>query len=106
MFASLKIKKNASIFQINFLKPQKRPKFGILDLFPFFRLKILLVTEIRSRLPNFGHSSCKSGRLFGIRVVDPYSFFPDPDPVPEFDVGDQYGSGSGSRSGSNTDPGL
>ncbi len=25
-----------------------------------------------------------------IRVVDPYSFFPDPDP--EFDVGDQYGS--------------
>ncbi len=29
-------------------------------------------------------------------VVDPYSFFPDPDP--EFDVGDQYGS--------NTDPGL
>jgi hypothetical protein len=33
-----------------------------------------------------------------IRVVDPYSFFPDPDP--EFDVGDQYGSGS------NTDPGL
>jgi hypothetical protein len=23
------------------------------------------------------------------RVVDPYSFFPDPDP--EFDVGDQYG---------------
>ncbi len=38
------------------------------------------------------------------RVVDPYSFFPDPDtdPDPEFDVGDQYGSGSGS----NTDPGL
>ncbi len=35
-------------------------------------------------------------------VVDPYSFFPDPDP--EFDVGDQYGSRSGS--GSNTDPGL
>jgi hypothetical protein len=26
------------------------------------------------------------------RVVDPYSFFPDPDPDPEFDVGDQYGS--------------
>ncbi len=24
------------------------------------------------------------------RVVDPYTFFPDPDP--EFDVGDQYGS--------------
>jgi hypothetical protein len=35
-----------------------------------------------------------------VRVVDPYSFFPDPDP--EFDVGDQYGSGSGS----NPDPGL
>ncbi len=32
------------------------------------------------------------------RVVDPYSFFPDPDP--ELAVGDQYGSGS------NTDPGL
>jgi hypothetical protein len=31
------------------------------------------------------------------RVVDPYSFFPDPDLDPEFDVGDQYGSGSGSR---------
>jgi hypothetical protein len=25
-------------------------------------------------------------------VVDPYSFFPDPDPDPEFAVGDQYGS--------------
>ncbi len=35
-------------------------------------------------------------------VVDPYSFFTDPDPGPENDVGDQYGSGSGS----NTDPGL
>jgi hypothetical protein len=34
------------------------------------------------------------------RVVDPYLFFPDPDP--EYDVGDQYGSGFGS----NTDPGL
>jgi hypothetical protein len=32
--------------------------------------------------------------IFG-RVVDPYSFFPDPDP--EFEAGDQYGSGSGSR---------
>ncbi len=43
-------------------------------------------------------------------VVDPYSFFPDPDPAPEFDVGDQYGSGSksgyASRSKFNTDPGL
>jgi hypothetical protein len=28
--------------------------------------------------------------------VDPYSFFTDPDP--EFDVGDQYGSGYGSGS--------
>jgi hypothetical protein len=37
-----------------------------------------------------------------ISVVDPYSFFPDPDPG--FDVGDQYGSGS--KSGPNTDPGL
>ena len=40
------------------------------------------------------------------RVVDPYSFFTDPDPDPEFDVGDQYGSGSKSGSGSNRDPGL
>ena len=32
------------------------------------------------------------------RVVDPYSFFTDPDP--ELDVGGQSGSGS------NTDPGL
>ncbi len=32
-----------------------------------------------------------------IRVVDPYSFFTDPDPDPELDVGGQYGSGSGSR---------
>ncbi len=42
------------------------------------------------------------------RVVDPYSFFTDPDP--ELDVGGQYGSGSKSGSGSgsksNTDPGL
>jgi hypothetical protein len=28
------------------------------------------------------------------RVVDPYSFVPDSDPDPEFDVGDQSGSGS------------
>jgi hypothetical protein len=42
------------------------------------------------------------------RVVDPYSFFTDPDPDAELDVGGQYGSGSksGSGSGSNTDPGL
>jgi hypothetical protein len=40
------------------------------------------------------------------RVVDPYSFFTDPDPDPELDVGGQYGSGSKSGSGSNTDPGL
>ncbi len=42
------------------------------------------------------------------RVVDPYSFFTDPDPDPELDVGGQYGSKSGSGSGSrsNTDPGL
>ncbi len=29
-------------------------------------------------------------RTKNTRVVDPYSFFPDPDP--EFDVGDLYGS--------------
>jgi hypothetical protein len=27
-------------------------------------------------------------------VSDPYSFFPDPDPNPELESGDQYGSGS------------
>ena len=40
--------------------------------------------------------------LVPTRVVDPYSFFTDPDPDPELVVGGQYGSGSGS----NTDPGL
>jgi hypothetical protein len=48
--------------------------------------------------------------IFETRVVDPNSFFTDPDPDQEFDVGDQYGSGSKSGSGSgsksNTDPGL
>jgi hypothetical protein len=38
--------------------------------------------------------------LLSTSVVDPYSFFTDPDPDPEYDVGDQYGSGS------DTDPGL
>jgi len=39
-----------------------------------------------------------------VRVVDPYSFFTDPDPVdPD---GGQYGSGYGYGSGSNTDPRL
>jgi hypothetical protein len=44
--------------------------------------------------------------FFFSRVVDPYSFFPDPDPDPEFDVGDQYGSGSTSpiEYGSDPDP--
>jgi hypothetical protein len=41
-------------------------------------------------------------QYFKGRVVDPYSFFTDPDP--ELGVGGQYGSGSGS--GSNTDPRL
>jgi hypothetical protein len=36
------------------------------------------------------------------RVVDPYSFFTDPDPDPVDPDGGQYGSGSGS----NPDPGL
>ena len=36
------------------------------------------------------------------RVVDPYSFFTDPDP--EDPDGGQYGSGYGSGSGSNPDP--
>ncbi len=37
---------------------------------------------------------------WGHRVVDPYSFFTDPDPDPVDPYGGQYGSGS------NTDPGL
>jgi hypothetical protein len=40
-------------------------------------------------------------RVFGFvsdRVLDPYSFFPDPDPA--FEAGDLSGSGS------NPDPGL
>ncbi len=32
--------------------------------------------------------------IVSARVVDPYSFFTDPDPDPELDVGGQYGSGS------------
>jgi hypothetical protein len=40
------------------------------------------------------------------RVVDPYSFFTDPDPDPVDPDGGQYGSGYGSGSGSNPDPGL
>jgi hypothetical protein len=39
----------------------------------------------------------KLSTMRDIRVVDPYSFFTDPDPDPEFDVGCQYGSGSGSN---------
>ena len=38
----------------------------------------------------------KKAAVLSSRVVDPYSFFPDPDP--EFEAGDQ--------SGSNPDPGL
>jgi hypothetical protein len=29
--------------------------------------------------------------IVGCRVVDPYSFFTDPDPDPELDGGGQYG---------------
>jgi hypothetical protein len=43
-------------------------------------------------------------RLFEISVSDPYSFFLDPDPDPEVEAGDHYGSGY--ESGSNTDPGF
>ncbi len=45
------------------------------------------------------------GEVFS-RVVDPYSFFTDPDPDPVDPDGGQYGSGYGSGSGSNPDPGL
>ncbi len=51
------------------------------------------------RLANHGVIHGDFNAVF-TRGVDPYAFFTDPDP--EFDVGDQFGS----RSGSNTDPGL
>jgi hypothetical protein len=40
----------------------------------------------------FRFRPCKAKSIGNVQpsVVDPYSFFPDPDP--EFDVGDQYGS--------------
>jgi hypothetical protein len=53
-------------------------------------LSLVSVVNFNSKIQNYTYRRT--------RVVDPYSFFPDPDP--EFDVGDQYGSGS------NTDPGL
>ncbi len=60
--------------------------------------------------PNLNIQCTISNSYFPARVVDPYSFFTDPDPYPELDVGGQYGSGSKSGSGSgsrsNTDPGL
>ncbi len=49
---------------------------------------------------NPGPKPWSTRRYPASRVVDPYSFFTDPDPDPELDVGGQYGSGS------NTDPGL
>jgi hypothetical protein len=54
--------------------------------------------------PNFSIPDERTEVFFS--VVDPYSFFTDPDPDTELDVGGQYGSGSKSGSGSNTDPGL
>ncbi len=41
-------------------------------------------------VPKCHGSETMISRIFFSRVVDPYSFFTDPDP--EFDVGDQYGS--------------
>jgi hypothetical protein len=48
--------------------------------------------------PTHGGPGSIPGRDMSVsgRVVDPYSFFPDPDP--EFNVVDQYGSGYGSGS--------
>jgi hypothetical protein len=65
--------------------------------FPFF----LSEGDLAAGVSATAVQICGEPRLPG-RVVDLYSFFPDPDPVPEFDVGDQYGSGSGP----NPDPGL
>ena len=57
--------------------------------------------RIRVKIQNFGTFIKGDGqkKLSGDSgsVVDPYSFFTDPDPDPEFAVGDQYGSGSGFR---------
>jgi hypothetical protein len=51
---------------------------------------------------NFAFATIRANfhTCFVSRVVDPYSFFTDPDPDPELDGGGQYGSGS------NTDLGL
>ena len=54
-----------------------------------------------------GHPTLQNMNFFLLlsrRVVDPYSFFTDPDPDPVDPDGGQYGSGYGS--GSNPDPGL
>ncbi len=69
------------------------------------RLRHARGTTLRGILPFLPLSGyVKFYNILRHRVVDPYSFFPNPDPDPEFEVGDQYGSGFGS--GSNTDPGL
>jgi hypothetical protein len=60
-----KIHKSTVIFEIFFLKPQNWPKFGILDLFSSFRVKIYLVTEVRSRLPNFGQRLFLKKKVLG-----------------------------------------
>ena len=62
----------------------------------------LLILDFIFRV--FGFSLLISGvRAVYIRVVDPYSFFTDPDPDPVDPDGGQYGSGYGSGSGSNPD---
>jgi hypothetical protein len=55
-------------------------------------------------LLTFTASYCRNAKAFSqfslliivpsFRVSDPYSFYPDPDPDPAFEAGDQSGSGS------------
>jgi hypothetical protein len=65
--------------------------------------KFLLISSLAACCFKFKGSSLWS---MDARVVDPYSFFTDPDPDPVDPDGGQYGSGYGSGSGSNPDPGL
>jgi hypothetical protein len=70
------------------------------ETIPIFKPNSELLAVLKKRICEILVRIRIPGSVPLARVVDPYSFFPDPDP--EFDFRDQYGSGSGS----NTDPGL
>ena len=73
----------------------------------FLQNKCHLAAKFGTRLRSLSCDRSSSyGWMVSCRVVDPYSFFTDPDPDPVDPDGGQYGSGYGSGSGSNPDPGL